>query len=357
MELMDGAINTKAINELFEKNSNQIKRISASEEKPLECNPISNDEGKESSSNNLPQMNVAELIQAVIGHLDDVNNPTKKRICNVAITRWLEQSLSAHNDILQKYEIVLLLSERLLSGRDADEIYRVFEKCRKRERGGAAKSVLLILHSFGGYTGNAYLIGKMLQELSKKNLEIAIPRQAKSAATLLCCAAMHLHMGALSELGPIDPQMRDGPALGVKATLQHLAELAAQSKESIPLFVGYMKETIDPMSVGYSERVTESSMQYAERLLKGAHEEWKEDRIKNIARRLTYEYKDHGFVIDKQECREMFGPDVVRSYTPELEFADAVYKEFLFINRISNIRRHQFSLVGDWLGQHFFERR
>ena len=312
---------------------------------------------KDVTSNAQQKVNATQLIQTIIGHLDDINNPTKKRICNVTITKWFEQSLNPFHDVWSKYEVVLLLSERLLSGRDADEIYRVFEKCRKNMKKDSVKPVLLILYSFGGYTGNAYLIGKMLQELSEKRLEIAIPRQAKSAATLLCCAATHIHMGALSELGPIDPQMRDGPALGVKATLQHLAELAAKSKESIPLFVGYMTQTIDPMSIGYSERVTESSMQYAERLLKGAHEGWKDDKIKSIARRLTYEYKDHGFVIDKQECAEMFGSDVVQSYTAELEFSDAIYKEFVLINTIAKIRKQQFSLVGDLLGQHFFERK
>lgn len=315
---------------------------------------------KDVGSNAEDAVHVAQLIKAIIAHIEDVNNPTKKRQCNLTVTKWFAQSCSygLRKDILAKYEVVFLLSEKLLSGRDADEIYRVFEKCRKsRNNDAIVKPVLLILYSFGGYTGNAYLIGKMLQELSGKQLEIAIPRQAKSAATLLCCAARKIHMGALSELGPIDPQMRDGPALGVKATLQHLAELAAKSKDAIPLFVGYMTKTIDPLSVGYSERVTESSMQYAERLLKGAHEGWGDEQIKGVAKRLTYEYKDHGFVIDKQECAEMFGSDVVQSYTQELEFADAMYKEFMFINKIASIRNFQFTLVGDMLGQQFSERK
>lgn len=54
--------------------------------------------------------------------------------------------------------------------------------------------------SDGGKIEPAYLISKTCKRLCKNKLVISIPRQAKSAATLISLGADELHMGLLSEL-------------------------------------------------------------------------------------------------------------------------------------------------------------
>jgi ClpP class serine protease len=126
---------------------------------------------------------------------------------------------------------------------DADHIYAAVTKFADK------KPILLIFHSSGGYVGPAYLIGKLLREYSEGKLEIAVPRLAKSGATLLCCAADHLHMGSLSELGPIDPQFEGLPALGLKSAIQHIAELVAEYPHATDLLSKYMSQTIRPQHI------------------------------------------------------------------------------------------------------------
>ena len=84
---------------------------------------------------------------------------------------------------------------------DADDIYSAVTTFEE------PKPILLVLLSTGGAISSAYLIGKLCREYAHDKLVIVVPREAKSAATLLCCAADEIHMGSLSELGPIDPQI------------------------------------------------------------------------------------------------------------------------------------------------------
>jgi hypothetical protein len=69
-------------------------------------------------------------------------------------------------------------------------------------------------------------------------------------------------MGSLSELGPIDPQFKGLPALGLKSAIQHIAELVAEYPHATDLLSKYMSQSIQPIHLGYYERVTESAVQY-----------------------------------------------------------------------------------------------
>lgn len=284
-----------------------------------------------------------ELANSIFDYLDDFDSDSKKRQCVSSITRWLSQKTNRYGRLLKKYLVVYLCTDRLLDKGDADEIYRTIFKIGRKEQ---PTPIFLLLNSRGGYIGPAYLLGKILQEYSCSQLEIAVPRQAKSAATLLCCAATHIHMGSLSELGPIDPQTNDGPALGLKTAIQHLAELSVSYPKAVDLFIGYMSNKIEPISLGYYERVVESSMQYAERLLKIAHADYGDNQIQKIARRLTYEYKDHGFVIDKHEAAEVFGKDMICSDSEEYDLSNELYKAIRFIERCAKYKNYDFIMVG-----------
>jgi membrane-bound ClpP family serine protease len=112
------------------------------------------------------------------------------------------------------------------------------------------------------------LISKLCRESAVGKFIVVVPRRAKSAATLICCGADEIHMGQMSELGPIDPQIDYLPALGLKNAIQHLAELASQYPTASEMFAKYLSESLNLEHLGYYERVVKSAVQYAERLLR-----------------------------------------------------------------------------------------
>lgn len=254
------------------------------------------------------------------------------------IRRYLKQQVDKHA-VAANYNIVFLYDETRMVESDADNIYSAVTKFPE------TKPVLLVLHSSGGFVGPAYLIGKMLHEYSEGKLEIVVPRRAKSGATLLCCAADHIHMGSLSELGPIDPQFEELPALGLKSAIQHIAELVAEYPLATELFARYMSQSIQPIHLGYYERVAESAVQYAERLLKPHKDTLGQDPGK-IAKDLVYSYKDHGFVIDKQEAQAIFGDKVVRHNSEEYKLGNAVYQSLVFVSRVADLVDYNFYMIG-----------
>lgn len=186
------------------------------------------------------------------------------------------------------------------------------------------KSIVLTLLSTGGSIESAYQIAKLCKSFTEKKFIVTIPRQAKSAATLLALGADEIHMGSLSQLGPIDPQLGGLPALGVSQALKTMAELSEQYPGSSEMFAKYLRMAVTVEQIGYCERISESAVQYATRLLETKPKIAK--KAETIARELVYEYKHHGFVIDSDEAKKHLGSDWIVSDSKEIEFAEKVYK-------------------------------
>jgi hypothetical protein len=246
------------------------------------------------------------------------------------------QSDLEDSSIAPEYNVLFLYDEVEVMRSDTDLIYRSVTGF------DATKPLLLILDSGGGDVGAAYFIAKLCREYSSPRFEVAVPRRAKSAATLICCGAERIHMGGLSELGPIDPQFKGGiPALALKNSIEHLAELTKRHPQATELFASYLAKTLRIEALGYYERVAESAAQYAERLLKARRGALGDgDGGTSIAQRLLYMYKDHGFVIDAQEAIEIFGGTVVKVKTAEYDLANSMY---LSLDLLGRIVRDRFS--------------
>jgi hypothetical protein len=191
------------------------------------------------------------------------------------------------------------------------------------------KNVLLMLVSDGGRIEPAYQIAKVCKAFSKAKFVVTVPRIAKSAATLIALGADAIHVGMLGELGPIDPQLSGRPALGIKRALETIASICEAYPGASDAFAKYMAQTLTIEQIGYCERVPESAAQYAERLLAGKLG-LKADAA-NIAKTLVYEYKDHGFVIDAGEAKELLGNCIVTE-SQELEFTETVFQLFDFVD-------------------------
>src|SRR5262249_48776004 len=158
-----------------------------------------------------------------------------------------------------------------------------------------------------------YLISKCCKKSTTKFV-VAVPRLAKSAGTLIALGADEIHMGIISELGPIDPQIGDYPALGLGSAVEHIATLCKKHPESVEMLAKYLASSLNLHDLGYFERVSESAVQYAERLLNGKSLPFGQDPA-SVAKRFVYGYKDHGFVIDRDEATVILGSDIVRTDT------------------------------------------
>lgn len=291
-----------------------------------------------------------ELLESIVFGFDKSGTEDQKTTAKGKIKRFLKQTIDNH-PVAKRFNVVFLYDETSMVQSDADNIYSAVNTL------GETRPILLVLHSSGGSVGPAYLIGKLLHEYSNGNLDIAVPRLAKSAATLLCCAATRIHMGSLSELGPIDPQIEGLPALGLKSSIEHIAKLVADNPKATDLFAQYLSKSVQPIHLGYYERVAESAVQYAERLLR-PHENVLCQKPGKIAQDLVYSYKDHGFVIDKQEARTIFGDKVVLHNTDEYKLANDLYQALTLISRYAGIVNHSFYLIGSLASEPgFFERR
>lgn len=262
-----------------------------------------------------------EIKRQLIGHI-------KKILTNHGLESYTTLMLYDNCDSLTQFH--------------ANAIYEAASDAKKKN------DILLILQSGGGSIEAAYLISKTCARLTKTAFVVAVPRRAKSAATLLALGADQIHMGLMSELGPVDPQIEGYPALGLINSLNVIAEIACKHPESAEVLARYLSRKLDLRHLGYYARVPESAVQYAERLLKRNEAQLpKGTTAHSIADHFVNHYKDHGFVIDLDEASQLLGA-IVRNSTPEYKAANEIYGCLDLVERYARLfKKKEFWYVGN----------
>jgi len=255
----------------------------------------------------------------------------------------VEAIRQAHAGVLKGYCCVALMdTEGSISPFESDKIFSALRRLNTEH----PANVLLILLSGGGSIEPAFQISKLCKSSAKERFVVSVPRRAKSAATLLALGADEIHMGPLGELGPIDPQLRGLPALGVVQALKTIASLSESHPGSSEMFARYLRMALTVEQIGYCERIAESAVQYAERLL--STKPHLASRAAAAAQELVYEYKHHGFVIDRDEAREHLGDQWILSDTPIQAFAEDLYGLFEQVNLfLGFIKKKRLVVIGD----------
>lgn len=268
-----------------------------------------------------------EIDQLSTGYvLEWIKDPFDERAFTKAVDEHLIALSQKHN--VNNYTILYLLDgQDELSSWHSNRIYKAASSAQKQA------PILLVLHNLGGSIEAGYLISKTCKRLANDKFVVTIPRKAKSAATLLSLGADEIHMGLMSELGPIDPQFGGLPALGLKNALEILSELACKHPGASKMLGDYILGKLDLRILGYFERINESAIQYAERLLAGKTLPAKKTP-QSLADHFVNHYKDHGFVIDFDEARDLLGDNIIKQESPEYAFANAVYESFDLIRYV-----------------------
>ena len=222
------------------------------------------------------------------------------------------QAIIGSHSVLDEYEVVFLYDHTLINRTHASAVYQRLLDC------DSDKNVLLVLKSPGGQVEPAYLISKLCRRKSKNKFLVCVPGEAKSAATLLSLGADEIHMGAMSELGPIDPQINEYPALAFSSALDKIAQLAEKYPGASDMLAKYLIGSgMDVQALGHYDRIAESYSQYAINLLDSkvtttlASQAAGPKTSAQLADYFTNHYKDHNFVIDVDEAIKQLGNEVV----------------------------------------------
>lgn len=248
-------------------------------------------------------------------------------------------ALATKHDV-NNYKIVLLFDDNdSISSWHSNRIYTAVTS-------EPAENILLIIQSAGGSIEPAYLISKTCRREARGKFVAVVPRRAKSAATLIALGANEIHMGLMSELGPIDPQFGGLPALSMQNALTLLADLSCKYPGSSEMFGKFLVEKMDLRVLGYFDRINESAMQYAERLLEG--NEFADGQTpKSLANHFVNYYKDHGFVIDADEATKYLGTNLIHQDSKEYKFANAVHESLDLLKFLLNVT---FNKTFDYVG-------
>jgi serine dehydrogenase proteinase len=193
------------------------------------------------------------------------------------------------------------------------------------------RTINVLLDSLGGSLDSAFKIARFLSRYAKE-VNIYVPRRAKSASTLIALGASHVYLSPFGELGPLDTQIPDprNPTTTVSAldcyqsvdyvrqfgfstTTEGLRELVKRAGNQIALpellsaastfaigSVTPMLKGVTALDFGGWGRSLKIGEQYARILLLASS--FDEDRAKRIAYQLVYGYTHHPFPIDYKEA-------------------------------------------------------
>ncbi|MEH8765363.1 hypothetical protein RAG50_27095 [Klebsiella pneumoniae] len=217
--------------------------------------------------------------------------------------------LMSKDEFCKLYNVVFLFDVvNSISRVHAEKIYSSIQGFEER------KDIILFLRSRGGKVEPSYLISQLCNKFKRNKFIVSIPAEAKSAATLLSFGADEIHMGPMSELGPIDLQVDGLPLQSISGALEKIAAIVQKFPESSDMFAKYLTDNLNIGLIGYYDRVSESASQYAQMLLKGKHDD-NTRSVEEIAAHFTNHYKDHGFVIDVAESTSILGEYMVKDNT------------------------------------------
>lgn len=269
---------------------------------------------------------IADQISMFRDKLED--DDIKSKIAN-----RIEKIITDHD--LNKYCVIFLFDKhKSIAGFHSNKIYRSISGLDN------TKDILMFVESGGGQIEPAYLISKTCKRLSKGKFAVSIARRAKSAATLISLGATEVHMGPLSELGPIDPQFGGFPALGLANAVEKIAEMTERFPKASNMFAKYLTDNVSIRNLGYFERINESATQYAIRLLNG--KTFPEGQTcEALADHFTNHYKDHSFVIDSDEASELLGNKTIKVGFEEYQAANEIYEFLSFIDFLYGIFKNK----------------
>ncbi|MFA7208864.1 MAG: hypothetical protein WC120_01125 [Parcubacteria group bacterium] len=265
--------------------------------------------------------------------------------------------------LLKKSDVLLMLYPKDINGNfyasiEPEDEITIYELLK--EKAVAKKSLVMLLDTGGG---NVYSAVKIMDTLRTKydDISIAIPQEAKSSGTMMCCGADKLIMCPISELGPLDKPMVHPDnetsrisALDIVKSIDGIIDTATDrqktlateinSEKGIPLQKSFeiagdfVSKLISPMLCKEDVKIYNQATRllmiadtYGSELLQShmlkyvTNEKFRKRMSGTIIRRLVWLYPDHGFAIRRGELKEWF---FNVEDAEDVDYWDELWKEF-----------------------------
>lgn len=181
-----------------------------------------------------------------------------------------------------------------------------------RSVAGAEEGYLMI-NSPGGDANAAEKLLTMCRQRFTKTFNVIVPDYAKSAATMIALGSDKILMGYLSELGPIDPQIRVAPYPGqiIPARsfidgLELIREKIREKGDPVQMYFP-MLSRIRSETLAMCQSAIDGSRKFAEKWLKKYMLKNNAPQAKKVAKWLSEgeKYKSHGKMIDFAEAHDV----------------------------------------------------
>lgn len=147
----------------------------------------------------------------------------------------------------------------------------------------------LILHTPGGSIAATESLVDYLHRIFKNDIRAIIPQIAMSAGTMIACSCKEILMARHANLGPIDPQLGNLPAYGVKEEFERACKEVKEDNSRIPIWQSIIGR-YGPTFLSQCENSIDWSKQFVEKELEHVMfdgEAQAKPKAKRIVRRLT----------------------------------------------------------------------
>jgi len=237
----------------------------------------------------------------------------------------MDEIKQAIGDLYADFNADYYLFNATISDDTADKFISLIRENQKREA-----ECVIILTTYGGDPDAGYRIMRALRRYYKR-ITLFVFGRCKSTGTLMALAADEIVMSDFSEFGPLDIQLTKDDELANTSGLnivQSLSSLSDQmfstfeqnflalkrksrntittrtaaeicSKLSVGLF-SPISGQIDPHKFGETQRAINIAEKYGKRLLRTP-------QLYDTLLKLILDYPSHGFVIDFDEAKKLFG--------------------------------------------------
>jgi len=184
---------------------------------------------------------------------------------------------------------------------------------------GQTKKITLLLYTLGGDTMATWNIVNLIREYCNE-LEIIVPRKARSSGTIMCLGANKILLTHQSTLGPIDPSLNS--PLGIRVNINgqsiplatsvesvkgyfNLAKNELNIKTSKELIQAFLKmsDTINPLLMGDVYRRQGQIKMIANKLL--SYQNCNKRNKKRIVDFLCSDSGSHDYTINYTEAKQL----------------------------------------------------
>jgi hypothetical protein len=229
-------------------------------------------------------------------------------------------------------------------GMDAIRVFRDY-----LGRIGKVKQLDLLLITHGGDTLVPLRLMSLLREFADR-VSVLVPYMAHSSGTMIALGADEIVMGAMGELGPVDPSVANqfnpvleaddqpGPPNSVKPrpripiSVEDVVSYITFAKEDTGLDAEGMAQAytaltarVHPLAIGNILRTHKLIRHLARKLLAMHMQDGEQDKIDSIVKSLTEKLYAHNYVITRTEAPQLG----LKSVPPTADVEDAMWQLYL----------------------------